>query len=64
MFKKKQQDKELLDGKIFSGELSEIGVKSQEEQNNVMKGFEKDHDTYSISTTCGCRCVYLIPNRN
>lgn len=28
MFKKKQQDKELLDGKIFSGELSEIGVKS------------------------------------
>lgn len=42
MFKKKQQDKELLDGKIFSGELSEIGVKSQEEQNNVMKGFVKE----------------------
>lgn len=32
MFKKKQQDKELLDGKIFSGELSEIGVKSQEDR--------------------------------
>ena len=42
MFKKKQQDKELLDGKIFSGELSEIGIKSQEEQNNVMKGFVKE----------------------
>jgi hypothetical protein len=42
MFKKKQQDKELLDDKIFSGELSEIGVKSQEEQNNVMKGFVKE----------------------
>lgn len=42
MFKKKQQDKELLDGKIFSGELSEIVVKSQEEQNNVMKGFVKE----------------------
>ena len=42
MFKKKQQDRELLDGRIFHGELSEISVKSCEEQNNVMKGFVKE----------------------
>ena len=42
MFKKDKQDKELLDGRIFHGELSEINVKSCEEQNNVMKWFVKE----------------------